>query len=418
MRTRKYEIAFLLLVCLLAIIALTCNGDDNGDDNGGGTTCPAGNSTRTQGNDEFKRWQTRVYKGPFSVSPLPEFTCTGWHPLSAGDAISTDNNGEVELNLSDCWDGRIYVFKDSGANFQVEVCRKADYPASDTCIPFGDWYVGKCAGEFVVYTGSAKLKKVGTSFSVTFLPEDREITLVVVLEGRVSVEPVESFDPTVLGPATLVSEGGFYFTMPDAVLSGVAGLNPRMAYPLDDLPAVVEELGVGDWMFAVRDKAEEDGVLPGNWPSQLGGSGVVREPGGEGFVVASGGGALADPLVQEAVLVAVDWFAMYEGAGDAVTGQQVTAYIADEPVNPMDDLSYDPERSRALLEEMGYPDGLPVTLLHPAEDAQLAKAAQLIAEDLRGVGIDVVVEAVPGGELDTQIAVRMAAGEETVALKR
>lgn len=114
------------------------------------------------------------------------------------------------------------------------------------------------------------MTKLGTSFSITALPEDREISLVVVLEGRVMVEPVLSYDPTELGQALDVPGGEFYFTMPDAMLSDVAGLEPRVAHPVDELEPVARELGIVDWMIKVRDRAEEGGVLPDNWPPGLG----------------------------------------------------------------------------------------------------------------------------------------------------
>ena len=64
---------------------------------------------------------------------------------------------------------------------------KADFGTIGDCV-LGTWYYGTCAGEFTIHTGSASIVKNGTSLSVTYVPE-RELTLVVVLEGRVWVTP-------------------------------------------------------------------------------------------------------------------------------------------------------------------------------------------------------------------------------------
>jgi hypothetical protein len=393
MHSRRYKWAFLVLVGVLFVVACTCNGN-------GPVTCPSGSGTRTSGNDEFKRWHTKVFKGPSTSSSLPEFKCTGWHPLADRDALSTDNSGEAELNLSACWPGRIYVFKDSGANFQVETCTKSDFPTSGTCVPFGTWYVGGCAGEFDIFSGSAKIVKRGTSFSVTYLPDNRETTLVVVLEGQVDVAPVLSVDPTRLDVGASVAPGSFYFTMPNANLDDVANLPPRQLHPVEALPAVADELRIRDWMVGVAQKADEDGVLPPNWPRELGGQGqpVERPTGGERIFVAGGGGPLEDKRVWEGALMAVDWGAL---------GFEVGM-----------DLAYDPDKSRALLEEAGYPRGFGMALLFPAEDDRLDEAVGIVAQQLGEIGIDSAIEAVPGNEMEILLATRAEAGEAAMGLSR
>ncbi|GAB4528271.1 MAG: hypothetical protein Kow0063_04320 [Anaerolineae bacterium] len=424
MRINRYEIAGLLVACAFAILFFTCHTTPTP-----GPACPDGGSTRTQGCDEFKRWQSQVFKNS-SV-----FTLADWHPLNAGDELSTDGSGEAELNLSDCWAGRIFIFKNSGGHFKVAQCSKAEYPTAGTCIPFGTWYVGKCAGEFDLNTGSAKVVKRGTSYSATFLHENREITLVVVLQdGQVSVKPVATFDPMEFGPATDVSEGQFYFTMPNAVLSDIAGLAPRTAHPLEDLLPVVDELRIRDWMFDVHKRAAEDDVLPGNWPPEL----VAGEPATEapaveevaaeapaveeaaaeepaaeeGFFVTTNGGVLADPRVQEALVRGVDWSV---AGGD---GGGVTAFVGNQPLDAVNDLSYDPERALELLAEAGIEPGMPVTVLYPAEDPQLGQAAGAAAEYLGKLDIDAVIVPVPGDELDAQMAVRARDEEPVMVLAR
>jgi hypothetical protein len=412
MKTNRYEVAFLLGVCVLAIFGFACTPTPPTD------ACVAGASTRTQGCDEFKRLIAKVFKNEV------EHTAGGWHPLDTGDTLHTDENGEAELNFSDCWDGRLYLFENSVGNIRVRDCRKAVYySTSNLCIPNGTWYSGKCRGEFSATTGSVRLTKLGTSFSITALPENREISLVVVLEGRVDVEPVLSYDPTELGEPSEVDGGHFYFTMPDALLSDVAGLEPRVQHPVEELGPVARELGIVDWMFKVRDRAGEEDVLPPNWPPELGGEArppteppTEPPPAGNGFVVTSGGGALNDPRVQEAMLRAVDW----QTAGPAGTpdGGKVVAFVGDDPVDPVSDLAYDPEKSKALLEEAGYKPDQPLVVLHPAGDQPLEKVAYLVARDLGMLGIEAVVQAAAAAELEKQASARMQAGEPVIAVSR
>ena len=266
MKTNRYEVGFLLAVCVLAIYALACDGPPPaGEEPEPEPVCVDGASDRTEGCDEFKRLIAVVRKNGTAQND------DDWHPLETNDTLSADENGEAELNFSDCWAGRLYLFDNSSGKIRVRDCHKADYNAVNLwCVPDGTWYSDRCQGEFSAGTGSVVMTKLGTSFSITALPEDREISLVVVLEGRVMVEPVLSYDPTELGQALDVPGGEFYFTMPDAMLSDVAGLEPRVAHPVDELEPVARELGIVDWMIKVRDRAEEGGVLPDNWPPGLG----------------------------------------------------------------------------------------------------------------------------------------------------
>ena len=156
-----YQGLFFLLVPVLALFAITCNG------NGPGETCPSGNPTRTDGNNEFKRWLAQVFKNSGEV------TDDCWHPLDSDDTLSTDSSGEAELNFSDCYPGRLYCFKNSSGTIRVKGCRKAEYPTEATCVLDGSWYTGACAGEYQLHTGSGLIKKVSSTFSTTYLPENR-----------------------------------------------------------------------------------------------------------------------------------------------------------------------------------------------------------------------------------------------------
>ncbi len=416
MHSRKYDLGFFLLVGLLSLFAITC--ENNGG--GGTTTCPTGNSSRTQGNDEFRRVNSIVYKGT-SGSNLSEFNCSGWYPLASGDQLSTNNSGQAELNFSSCWDGRFFIFKDSGTNFQVETCDKASYNSpSIACVPFGNVYAGLCAGEFDVYTGSAKIIKTGTSLSITYLPEDRLITLVIVFEGRISVDAVSVIDPLEFAvPPIEVSEGQFLFTMPDDQLSPVGGLDPRIAHPISDLPPVIDELGQQDRVGDIRDKAIEDGVLPRDWPEELGGPDGGDQTGfppDGGIVVTGTGGALADPRVQDAWLTAVDWPATLDNSN--LADIPVVSSIGNQPIIVQEDIIFDPDRSAMLLAEAGFAGGFPVTLLAPAEDEQLIILAENMIEYLNQIGMDANLQIIPGNEIDAVLSEYMQANEAAIHLSR
>jgi hypothetical protein len=379
--------------------------------------CVAGANDRTQGCDEFKRLLSKVFKNSVEV------TNSKWNPLETGDTLHTNENGEAELNFSDCWDGRLYLFMLSETDIGVRDCHKGEYNSvSNQCVPNGSVFSSKCLGEYTIDTQSCRMIKLGSSFSVTALPENRDITLVVVLEGRVRAEPVLSYNPTVLGEASIISGGEFYFTMPDETLSEVAGFAPRTSHPIEELGPVARELGVVEWMFDVRDKADEDGVLPENWPEELGGSPVVEVPQTEppsivnGFFVNSGGGILNDPRGQEAMYRAIDWPRLEQAGSPG--GETVTASLGEETVEPINDIPRDLEMAAALLDEVSYTGDQPITVLYPVEDQNLEEAAHLLTQDLSTLGIEAVVEAVPGSELILQMETRMQAGIPVIALSR
>jgi hypothetical protein len=412
MRIKVYKTGFYLFILLFSILAITC-------DNGPTTpTCNAGASTRTNGCDEFMRVQSVVRKAP-AGGTFSTFTGTGWHPLATGDQLSTDSNGEAELNFSSCYPGRIYIFKTSGGAFEVEQCSEAEFTsASGSCVPFGDWYVGACAGEFTINTPSAKITKTGTSLSITFLQNNREITLVVVMEGSVSVEPIDSNNPTVFATADDVRAGEFYFTMP-LPLTRVAGLDPRVSYPLPDLFPVAVDLGIEDRLIAIRRQAEVDGVLPGNWPPELGGPVGGEPPGPDtpdgGVLVTSGSGPLGNSLVQEGMYTAVNWPLAMEVAG--IGDQPVVVLIGDDRVN-VNDLAYDPERARQLFEEAGYFQEQPVNILILFGDEQLVGIGQVMIENLAEVGIEALIQEVPPEEVDNFLAELTGAGEPYILIGR
>ena len=96
-----------------------------------------------------------------------------------------------------------------------------------------------------------------------------------------------------------------------------------------------------------------------------------------------------NPLVREAVAHAIDRQAIIDGAMFGY-GTPIATHFA--PHNPayvdLSDLSnYDPERSRELLAEAGYPDGFTTTLKLPPP-VYARRGGEIIAAQLREVGIE------------------------------
>lgn len=320
-----------------------------------------------------------------------EHTSEGWYPFDTGDTISTGDPGEAELNLSECWSGRLYVFDDSSGHIHAESCREADFNTSSiACVQNGTWYAGQCRGEFSIATGSAIIHKLGTSFSVTALPEVRETTLVIVLEGEVIVEPVLSYGPTELGEPAQVTDGQFYFTMPDGALSPLGDLRPRQPYPVSQLGRVAGDLGIREWMIDIHDQAQDDGVLPGDWPPDLGG------PGEELPIIATirfSGEISDDPIIQEAVASAIDWQAVLP------TDQTIGVSVGSDMI-PAGDFVYNPEFLLAMMEERGYEFDIPVLIAYFQSEERMARIAQFMADSLSEIGMFAIAEPMSAQDLE------------------
>ncbi len=409
-KKKTHLVLFLIIFCFLPLLLTTCKPKTEPD-------CTPGKSDRTEGCDQFTRVKPFVRYGKASLSSLPIFNQTGWHPFEKDYAVSTSSSGVAEINFSDCWPGRIFCFRNTNFNFRVEKCNNLSGSGTPLgCLAVGQAYTnGPCPAEYtVIYTGSARIIKEGTVFAITYLPDNRDITLLIVLEGRAKIEPAVSFDPTVLDDPDDVPAGMFYFTMPNEQLSPVGGLDPRQAYPIEMLPPVVEELDIWDWMFDVRDQAERDGVLPENWPPELGGSGVGPGPDNQIFVN-SGGGALADTRVQEAMLNAVNWPEVAAASG--LDSTQITGFVGGDPIDLLPDAPFDPDLARELLAVAGYPNGVGMTIFYPAGDAELAKTAEIMRQFFAESGFDGTIQEATA-EIDTRLAMMEAAGESFIIIER
>ena len=350
--------------------------------------CERGSNPRSDGADEFRCLTPKVYRGV--VTPLPPFSGSGWHPLDGGEYLDTDSSGEAELHLAACGDGRLFVFEDSGLQTQVDACRKKTSPeAIDlNCAVEGTISVLQCTGAFRIDTETASVEILGTSYSVTYLPEDRLITLVVALDGRLAVSPVTDLEAEPVAAAAPISmdAGFFLFTMPDDQLGEVAGLAPRSAHPLPLLPDVAAELGIEEWMRDARDRAEENEVLAPNWPGEI----------------AFGGSAFESLQLRQGVLAAVDWPAVW--AARLAPDQPVLARAGGESIDIVADVAFNPDEAGARLDEAGFParagTRFSLRLRYDPADQGMDAVAEAVAEYLAQSGIDAALEAISTGDLE------------------
>ncbi len=107
----------------------------------------------------------------------------------------------------------------------------------------------------------------------------------------------------------------------------------------------------------------------------------------------------ADRRVRQALNYAVDREGIAKGLTGGITQPTaqaavpgMTAYNKDVTPYP-----YDPDRAKALLKEAGYADGFPFTINVVVGGFIPADAAiyQKVAEDLRAIGLDVTLHAIP-----------------------
>lgn len=107
-------------------------------------------------------------------------------------------------------------------------------------------------------------------------------------------------------------------------------------------------------------------------------------------------GPLADPRVRQAITHAIDKEAIVEGAMFGLGTVIGTHMSPAEPyyVDLTGTYPYDPERARELLAEAGYPDGFSLRFELPEPYNIERRSGQVIAEQLRQVGIDVELSVV------------------------
>jgi hypothetical protein len=356
-------------------------------------TASCNDGTPTPPKDQVLRLTPVVWAGSPATNP-PLLDHYNWTSLSAGDAIKTDEAGQAEIQLDGC-SGSLYVFKDGV--IQVSTCLEEEQASGlATCVQVGTGYFNvECTSRFTVDTPSSRITVLGTAFSVTYVPE-RQLTLVIVFEGGVTVQPVIDFDTGKLAPESIrVDSGEFLYTEP--------GLETPKPLPFEELPPLVQELGIHPWIDDIEQRAERDRLLPQTWPFR------------RAVVLLTEGGAFEDPTVQRAVLAAVDKEAVLAGA---FPGQEVRfrSALGREEIDARQ-IPYDPEMARASLEEAGYARGVPVFLLFSEGDESLTRMAEGMSKYLAEAGFEVELVPVAEEELGTMVPLMREGGKSVMWLE-
>lgn len=352
------------------------------------SVCVDNAAGRTESCDEYTAQAESVKH--YDSSGVAKVPCLGWCQLRAGESLETDSNGQAELNFSDCWPGRLFLFQGSIAQTMVSVCTKADFcPGGNCsnppamCVPNGALYADKCAAEFNPVTGSTRIEKNTASYLITYSSDGGDVSTIIVIDGVIRLRPVLEYAPLRLGDVMEMRGGEFTFTMPDETLRAVGGLEPRVVHSVEKLPQVVQELGLEDWVIQAAETASESGTLPENWPAELSGRGVD---------VLAGGGDLTNPEMQLWLYRAVNWSDL------PVSDRRMRLFLGGDPVNALD-VDYLPARSAEMLK----PVTLRIVLVFPAEITELEKTAAVIAEYLARVGIDTELMPLPAEQLARQV---------------
>lgn len=83
-----------------------------------------------------------------------------------------------------------------------------------------------------------------------------------------------------------------------------------------------------------------------------------------------------------------------EGLGTAIGSSIYPSFGKYFMPELADAYPYDPDKAKSLLAEAGYPDGFPLTITAPSNYAVHVNTAQVIAEQLKAVGIDAKINLV------------------------
>lgn len=194
---------------------------------------------------------------PNYTAPLTLSRLSGTMRLSPGGRVTTDERGEAVLDIERCM--KIYLFRSS--SLVKATCRKSG--DRGLCGLAGTAaYNNHCGPAIVIQTPTVEVRLEGTWVALSYLPE-RQMSVLLVLEGQARVQPVSDLDSGRLGAPTLVRQGFFWFSTPDRLASQnpVSGLRAREAISLDSFPTFYRDMAFPpDWLGRIRDKARQDGI--------------------------------------------------------------------------------------------------------------------------------------------------------------
>jgi hypothetical protein len=201
---------------------------------------------------------------------------SNWYEVIANGLVSTDSTGEAQLQSDAC--DAIYLYERSG--LRLSSCSEEDL-GTVGCSEEGTAVFDDCG--ITIQTASADLTWDTTWLSITYMGAE-ELTLVIVVEGRVTATPITVIENRVRGSSVTVDAGQFIYTVPDDRLQDIGGVAPRTAMPLRELPPLINALGIQNWVDDVRQRAERDGFqFPGGEDDLT----PTPPPGGPDLVISS-----------------------------------------------------------------------------------------------------------------------------------
>jgi hypothetical protein len=156
------------------------------------------------------------------VADVP--TDTDWHALIGAGMVTTDEEGQAEINGPDC--ESLFVFQESG--LQRHDCERGG--ASSSCAS-GAILNRDC--DVVIDTLPATVSFLGTWVSVIYLPRS-EVTLVVVGEGVAAVTPYKTVSYEREGDGTLDFVATGREATDEVVIEVPGGQEPLFLYTASD----------------------------------------------------------------------------------------------------------------------------------------------------------------------------------------
>jgi hypothetical protein len=328
---------------------------------------------------------SKAWGGPASSSPIPQLTsCSLASPpystLPTGSLVTTSTCGQAWLQVGgEC--GKIYVFHTT--TLVASACTPilappTGYTAAAGCLKTGTaaWFGSSCSADLRLATPSAGILLAGTWASMTYI-EDRQLSLFVMLDGSAEATPILDAEGQTFGDSTTLAANQFWFSAPGDVAPIVAGIDGRVAQPLEDLPAVVHELGLESWFAEVFDRAAQDGFDV----SQVASIPVVQ--------VRLAGGRLEDPAMRTAALMSFEWRSQADALLQNGADVALVALAGDDPPLDLRSEPFDPEFSSAAINEAG---GFGVDVVWAKGNVE--PFANAFVEALRQVGLDAVVQPV------------------------
>ncbi|MCO6453198.1 MAG: hypothetical protein J5I90_20625 [Caldilineales bacterium] len=387
-------LAMIFLLALVTILLAACD-----------PTGPVPPAQTPKPDFDIRRETPVVNAGP--TDPLPALNDAVFHPFPPGHRVNTNNTGEAlvqgDVGGKTC---KIFVFRNT--SLVKKACPRSSFQGSNTvCNEEGSALFIDCSSQLILTnTGAFQVK--GSWVWVTYLPES-QISLVAVLEGETDVQPVLNIDSGEMGEGMSLGPGQFYYTMPDDMMMEVGSLQPRRVYPFERLPEAIDNLGLHEWSERVQVRADEGGVpyLDAE---------PVQPSSDKRVYVRGGGGVLNEFPIQDSVGRAVDWSAIHESIFADET--EIFFDLPDIKLPDAREFPFDPEFSKAMLAEMGYPEGFPVRLLAYSYDDQLWTMAEWLIGMLGDVGIQVELMDVTPGDAEAIFAELISASEPVLWLSR